>query len=133
MNVQTYLFFDGRCEEAIDLYRDVFGASLEFLIRFKDGPLELAFPGGEEKIFHATLLFGQTRLNMADLPGGERTYFAGFALLTHFDTVDEAGRVFGSLATDGRIKLALEETFWAARYGIVEDRFGITWKIQVDK
>ena len=133
MNVQTYLFFDGCCEEAIQFYREVFGAELTFLMRFKEGPPELAFPGREDKIFHATLMFGETRLNLADVPKAEQSGFSGFALLTHFDDIEVAERVFKALKPGGQVIVPLEQTFWAARYGIVKDRFCVTWKIQVDK
>ncbi len=133
MTVHTYLFFDGRCDEAVRVYVEVLGAELEFLMRFKDVPSELAVRGDGEKVFHATMKFGETRLNMCDVPESEYKKFAGFALLTHFDEPDEAERVFQALAVEGKIRMPLQETMWADRYGIVLDRFGITWKIQVDR
>ena len=133
MTLQTYLFFPGNCEEAIGFYRKVFGAELVFLMRFKEGPAELNTPGSEEKVFHATLRFGETKLNMADVPSTDNGAFGGFALLTHFDTVEEGERVFQELAKGGGVSLPFEPTFWAARYGIVTDAFGLTWKIQVDR
>ncbi len=132
MNLQTYLFFGGDCEEAIEFYREVFGAELTYLMRFREGPAELISPGAEEKIFHATLKFGDTNVNMSDTHAGGRTEFGGFALLAHLDDVANAERVFSALASCGEVRMPLQQTFWAARYGIVKDRFGITWKIQVN-
>jgi PhnB protein len=133
MTVQTYLFFDGRCEEAIQFYGQVFDARSEFLMRFKDGPPNLMRPGDEEKVFHATVKFGETILNMSDAAAGERSGFGGFALLMHFEAVEAAEQTFGMLAKGGQVRIPLAENFWALRYGIVKDRFGVTWKIQVNK
>src|SRR5580700_4762087 len=132
MTVQTYLFFDGRCEEAIEFYRDVFGAELTFLMRYKEGPPQLVYPGGEDKVFHASVRFGETTLSLADTDPAKQVYFGGFALLAKPGTVDDAERVFAAIADGGQVHLPLAETFWAARYGIVTDRFGVAWKIQVD-
>jgi PhnB protein len=131
LTIQTYLFFEGCCEDAIEFYGDVFGAEAAFLMRFKDGPPGLMFEGGEEKILHARVVFGDTTLDMADVRDPKSAGFSGFALIVHFDNIEEADRVFSELAFGGQITLALAPTFWAARYGIVRDRFGVTWKVQV--
>jgi len=132
MTVQPYLFFGGRCEEAIEFYREVFGAELTFLMRYKDGPPELVYPGGEEKVFHASVRFGETTLSLADTNPTKKVSFGGFALLAKPGSVEVAEREFIALADGGHVHVPLAETFWAARYGIVADRFGVTWKIQVD-
>jgi len=132
MDIQTYLFFDGCCEEAIRFYGEVFGAEVEFLMRYKEGPPSLMRPGGEEKIYHATLKFGETTLNMSDALRGEHGEIGGFALLVHFAAVEDAERVFAALAQRGEVRVPLVKTHWARVYGIVKDRFGVTWKIQVN-
>jgi len=130
MNVQTYLFFDGRCEAALDLYRSAFGAEVTYLMRFKDGPAELIPDGGEDKIFHATMRIGDTLINLSDNLRQERGSFGGFALLIHLDSDETAERVFQALLEGGNENLTMQQTFWASRYGIITDRFGVTWKIQ---
>jgi len=133
MYITTYLFFDGRCEEAIGLYEECFGAEVLFVMRYKDGPPHLVPPNGEELIFHATVKIGETVLNMSDMLDLEPASFTGFGLLIHVETVDRAETIFGKLSIEGQVKLALEPTPWARLYGIVVDKFGVTWKIQVNR
>jgi PhnB protein len=130
MNVQTYLFFDGRCEEALDFYRRALDAEVLYLMRYKEGPQSLIPPDGEEKVFHATMRIGETLMNLSDDLRGERGSFGGFALLVHLDSDEKAEQVFEALLSGGRMELAMDTTFWASRYGIVTDRFGVTWKVQ---
>lgn len=133
MNIALYLFFKGCCEEAIEFYRDCVGAEVLFVMRYKDGPPDLIPVNGEEQIFHSTVKFGETVLNMSDLPAVEASDFAGFALLTHIETVERAEVAFDALSQGGHIKMLLDEVPWARLYGIVVDRFGVTWKIQVNR
>jgi len=130
MNVQTYLFFDGRCEEAIEFYKAVFGADLLYSMRFREGPPNLVTAENEEKIFHATMRFGETVINLSDDLKQERGSFGGFAILAHLDNDASAEEAFESLQEGGRVGMPIQEVFWASRYGIVTDRFGVTWKIQ---
>ena len=130
MNVQTYLFFNGDAQAAIEQYEAVLGAETQFLMKYKEGPPALMLPGSEEKVFHATLRIGETTLNLSDDLKGERGPFGGFALLVHLDSDAEAERVFAAMAAEGAVHLPMAETFWASRYGIVTDRFGVTWKVQ---
>jgi len=132
MDIQIYLSFNGSCEEAIRFYCEVFGAEVAFLMRYKEAPPNLMRPGSEEKIFHATLKFGETTLNMSDALLGEHVNPGGFALLVHFASVEDAERVFLALAQRGQVRIALAKNFWARLYGIVKDQFGLTWKIQVN-
>jgi PhnB protein len=132
MNLQTYLFFDGQCEEAITLYRSIFGAELLFLMRYSEAPDSLRALAADDKIFHATMQFGDTMVNMSDAMGDNQPVFGGFALLIHLEDVVEAERAFAGLAARGVVRVPLEPTLWAERYGIVEDPFGINWKMQVN-
>ncbi len=135
MNVQTTLNFYGRTEEAVEFYCRTIEAETLFLLRFRDRPdhPELR-PGMEEKIFHATFRIGSTELMASDC-GCEKspseTTFAGFSLLLRVETPEKAERFFAALSDGGQIQIPLVETFFAARYGIVIDRFGISWKIMV--
>jgi PhnB protein len=133
MNVQTTLNFYGRTEEAVKFYGRTIEAETLFLMRFRDcpDPSQLR-PGMEEKIFHATFRIGSTEVMASDC-GCERapagTTFAGFSLLLRVDTPEKAGRFFAALSEGGQIQIRLQKTFFAERYGIVIDRFGISWKI----
>jgi len=130
MNAQTYLFFNGRCEEALTFYADAVDAAVLYLMRYKDGPPELILPGGEELIFHSTLRLGDTLLNLSDDMKAERGSFGGFAILLHADSDDEAERFYAGLTEGGTVQMAMTSVPWASKYGIVEDKFGIVWKVQ---
>lgn len=132
MNVATYLFFNRRCEEALEFYARCFGAETLFLLRYKDGALHLIPPDGGELIFHATVRIGETVLNMSDSLDECGSAFSGFALLVHLDSAALARAAFEGLQVGGQVQMELGETPWAAIYGIVEDKFGITWKLQVN-
>lgn len=136
MDVQTTLNFFGRTEEAFAFYGRALEAETLFLMRFRDCPdPSLAKAGLEEKIFHATLRIGATQIMASDC-GCEApppaTAFAGFALALRVETPAKAERFFAALSAGGQVQLPLQKTFYAERYGIVTDRFGVTWKILVE-
>ena len=133
MNVQTTLNFYGRTEEAVQFYGRAIEAQTLFLMRFRDRPdASQLKPGLEEKIFHATFRIGSTEIMASDC-GCEHspadTTFAGFSLAIRVETPEKAERFFAALSEGGRIQMPLQETIFAARYGIVIDRFGVSWKI----
>ena len=134
MNVQTTLNFYGRTDEAVQFYCRTIEAEVLFLMRFRDHPDPSLFrPGLGEKIFHATFRIGSTEIKASDCgcekPPAE-TAFAGFSLALQADTSEQAERFFAALSDGGRIQIPLVKTFFAERYGIVIDRFGISWKIK---
>ncbi|HEY1684064.1 MAG TPA: VOC family protein [Tepidisphaeraceae bacterium] len=136
MNVQTTLNFSGRTEEALNFYCKAIEAEILFMLRFRDRPdhppLQL---GTEDKIFHATFRIGSTVIMASDC-GCEnsptQTQFAGFSLVLRVETPEKAERFFTTLSDGGQIQIPLMKTFFAPRYGIVIDRFGISWKIMVE-
>ncbi len=136
MNVQTTLNFYGRTEEAVKFYGRTIEAETFFLMRFRDcpDPSQLR-PGMEDKIFHATFRIGATEIMASDC-GCERspteTTFAGFSLVLRVETTEQAERFFAGLSEGGQIQIPLRKTFFAERYGIVIDRFGISWKIMAE-
>lgn len=136
MNIQTTLNFYGRTEEAIQFYSRAIEAEILFMMRFRESPDRSHLrPGLEEKIFHATFRIGSTQIMASDCgcekpPAG--TPFAGFAFALRVETPEKAERFFAALSDGGRIQIPLQETFFATRYGIVIDRFGISWKIMVE-
>ena len=136
MNVQTTLNFYGRTEEAVRFYCRTIEAETLFLMRFRDCPDPSQWrPALEEKIFHATFRIGSTEIMASDC-GCEKspteTTFAGFSLALRVDTPEKAERFFAALSDGCQIQIPLLNTFFAERYGIVIDRFGISWKIMAE-
>jgi PhnB protein len=136
MNVQTTLNFQGRTEEAVEFYCRTIEAETLFMMRFRDCPdRSQVRPGMEEKIFHATYRIGSTEIMASDCgcekPPTEPT-FAGFSFALRVETAEKAERFFAALSDGGQIQIPLLKTFFAARYGIVIDRFGISWKVMVE-
>ena len=134
MQVQPYLFFDGRCEEAVEFYRSALGAEVEMLMRFKDCPEPEHRPGPEteNKVMHCSLRIGETTVMASDgmRPKGQPS-FQGFALSLPAADVAEAERLFNALADGGHVQQPLIETFFSPRFGMVADRFGVPWMIVV--
>ncbi len=132
MEAQPYLFFNGRCEEAIDLYKRVFGAEVTMLMRFKDSPEKTPVPPGcEDKVMHMSFRIGDTTVLASDGECAGKTAFHGFALSVTPSTDSEAQRMFGSLADGGQVQMPLTKTFFASSFGMVADRFGVSWMIYV--
>jgi PhnB protein len=133
MRVQSYLFFDGRCEEALDFYRDAVGAEVTALLRFKDHPPaegDMCLPeGSEEKVMHSAFRIGTTELMASDGRCLGQPDFKGIALALSAADVDEAERLFTALADGGAVQMPLAETFFSPRFGMVADRFGVSWMV----
>jgi PhnB protein len=133
MKVQPYLFFDGRAEEAIGFYREVLGAEVLMLLRFKEAPDPpppgAVAPGAEDKVMHASLRIGQSEVMVSD--GGCRgeTEFKGFSLSVTVPDAAEAERLFAALGEGGQVQMPMGPTFFATRFGMVADRFGVSWMV----
>ena len=135
MLVQPYLFFDGKCEEAVEFYRRALGAKVEMMMRFRDCPEPaqpgMVPPGAENKVMHAALRIGDTMVLASDGRCLGQPDFRGFALsLTAADEA-EADRMFAALAEGGQVQMALSKTFFSPRFGMVADRFGVSWMVYV--
>ena len=133
MKVQPYLFFDGRCEEAVEFYRQALGAEVLMLMRFKDSPESrehgMAPPGSGNKVMHASFRIGGTSLLASDGPCLGQPEFQGFSLcLTPADEA-EARRMFTALSDGGKVSQPLIRTFFASSFGMVTDRFGVSWML----
>jgi len=133
-SVQPYLFFGGRCEEALAFYKSAVGAVVELLMHHKDSP-EAPPPGMlpagyENKVMHVTFRIGGTTL-MASDGCGESGGFSGFSLSLALATEDEAKRCFNALAEGGQVTMPLAKTFWSPCFGMLTDRFGLGWMITV--
>lgn len=135
MNVQPYLFFDGRCEEAITFYRGALGAKVEMLMRFSDSPEPhqpgMVPPGAENKVMHASLRIGDATVLASDGRCGGQPEFRGMALSLTVADEAEADRAFAALAEGGQVQMPLSKTFFSRRFGMLADRFGVSWMIYV--
>jgi len=132
MLVQPYLFFDGRCEEAVEFYRKALGAEIQRLMRFKESPdPNMCQPGTLEKVMHMSFRVGDTTVLASDGRCQGQPNFQGFSLtLTAADDA-EAGRLFNALADGGQVQMPLAKTFFSSRFGMVADRFGVPWMVLV--
>ena len=135
MQVQPYLFFDGRCEEAIDFYRSALGAEVQMLMRFKDAPESCPegaiSPGSENKVMHACLQIAGATVFASDGRCTGNPTFQGFSLSLTADSEAEAERLFAALGNGGHVQLPMAKTFFASRFGMVADRFGVSWMVIV--
>ena len=136
MQVEPYLFFDGRCEEAIDFYRRALGAEVTMLLRWKDCPeqpknKDMIPPGSENKVMHARLKIGEAAVMASDGRAAGKPSFQGFALSVSAANEAEADRVFNALADGGQIQMPMGKTFFSPRFGMVADRFGVSWMVYV--
>jgi PhnB protein len=132
--IQPYLFFDGKCEEAIEFYKRALGAELAMLMRYKESPEPPppgCAPADSNKIMHAQFRIGQTVIMATDGRGSGKPNFEGFALSLTVPTEAEADKAFNALADGGKIEMPLAKTFFSARFGMVADRFGVFWMVLV--
>jgi PhnB protein len=132
MNVEPYLFFDGKCEEALQFYRKALGAEVLFMMRFKDSPEPMQ--GGHtppaDKVMHASFKVGDTMVMASDGYCSGKPSFQGFSLTVNVPTPAEAEKRFAMLAEGGgQVQQPLTETFFAQRFGMVADRFGVSWML----
>jgi len=135
MLIEPYLFFEGRCEEALAFYRRALGAEVGPLMRYKESP-EPHQPGAmpsrsENKVMHAVVKIGDTKVMASDGRCSGRPVFQGFALTINAPDVPRADQMFAALADGGQVQMALAKTFFAPRFGMVTDRFGVLWMIIV--
>ncbi|HKI99719.1 MAG TPA: VOC family protein [bacterium] len=133
MQTQPYLFFDGRCEEAVAFYRSTLGAEVMSQLRFKDGPDGGAPaglpPGSEDKVMHMSFRVGDLTLLASDGRCLGQPNFQGFSLALTVPDAAEAERLFNALADGGQVQMPLAQTFFSPRFGMVADRFGVGWMV----
>jgi PhnB protein len=134
MQAQPYLFFEGRCEEALDFYRKAIGAEVTALMRAKDSPdPAMSMPGAPDKILHATFKIGDTTVMASDGRNQGRPQFQGFALSLTVPNEAEAKRLFAALSDGGQEHMPLTKTFFSPSFGMLADRFGVSWMGYVAK
>lgn len=136
MQVQSYLMFNGRCEEAIEFYRKALGAEVTMMMRFKENPEPMSDgcgPGGVpipgENIMHASFKIGETEIMASDGMGGGKPEFKGFSLSLTAASDAEAQRLFKLLGDGGKVEMPMAKTFFASSFGMVADRFGVSWMV----
>ncbi len=135
MHVQPYLFFNGRCEEAIEFYKKALGAEVLMMMRCKESPepppAGTIPPGSEEKIMHVCFRVGDTPVMASDGRCSGEADFRGFSLSLAVPNEAEADGKFAALAEGGQVQMPLGKTFWSPKFGMVADRFGVGWMINV--
>jgi PhnB protein len=133
MLVQPYLFFDGKCEEALNYYKSKLGAKVDMMMRFKESPETASMQGlpanSGEKIMHSAFHIGDTQLMASDGMCGGKPNFQGLSLSIAVDNDATAERMFNALKADGKAQMPMTETFFASRFGVVADKFGVSWMI----
>lgn len=135
MRLQPYLFFDGRCEEAIDFYRKAADAEVVMLMRMKDSPDPhppgMLPPGSENKVMHARLRIGGATVLLSDGHCQGKPVFEGFSLSLTVPDDGTAERLFNGLLDGGTVRMPLEKTFFSPKFGMLVDRFGVSWMVYV--
>jgi PhnB protein len=132
MQTQPYLFFDGRCEEAIAFYKKALGAEVSVMMRFRDSPdPTMCTAGTQDKVMHAALRIGDTTVFCSDGRCTGAPTFTGFALSLTVDTEAEADRLFAAISDGGQVQMPMTKTFFSPRFGMAADRFGVGWMILV--
>jgi PhnB protein len=135
MNVQAYLMFNGRTEEAIEFYRKAVGAEVNMLMRFKEAPEQpppgMIPEGWGDKVMHSSFKVGDAELMASDGCQAGGAAFSGISLALTVKTEEEAERAFNALSEGGQVTMPLAKTFFSPRFGTLTDRFGVSWMVIV--
>ncbi|HSF74092.1 MAG TPA: VOC family protein [Microcoleus sp.] len=132
MQSNIYLFFDGECEAAFKFYEQCLGGKIDEMMTYGDAPMSEEIPSEQrDRIMHANLTVGAMVLMGSDTPPDGFQKPQGFSVNLQFDDLVEAERIFQKLAENGTVKMPFQETFWSTRFGMLVDRFGTPWMINV--
>ena len=133
MQVQPYLSFEGRCEEAIEFYKRAVGAEVTMLMRYRESPEAsppgMIPPGSEDKVMHSSLKIGDSVVMASDGGCSGKPNFGGIALSLAVKDAAAAARAFDALAEGGKVNMPLAKTFFASQFGMLADRFGVSWMV----
>jgi PhnB protein len=132
MDVQAYLSFEGRAREALDFYKGAIGATVEMVMLFKEAPPDVQAqmsPESRDKIMHAAFRVGETQLLVSDGRCTGKASFSGIALTLNATSNEEAEKLFGALGKGGQVQMPMTETFFAHRFGMLADKFGVGWMV----
>ena len=130
MQIHPYLFFNGRCDEAIEFYRSKLGAEVLMLKRFREGPPPCP-PGREDKVMHARVRVGETTLLVSDGRDDDKPTFTDFGLSLTVHDESEAERLFAALTDGGQVQMPMTKAFFTPRFGMLTDPFGVMWMVYV--
>jgi PhnB protein len=134
MHLNPYLLFNGSCEEAFKFYAKTLNGTIKTMMTFEGSPMEKRVPDEwRKKIMHSTLVFDGQILMGSDARSEHYRKPQGITVSLSVDKPEEAERIFAALAEGGEVGMALQETFWAARFGMLTDRFGIPWMVNCEK
>jgi len=134
MQLNPYLLFNGQCEEAFRFYERTLGARIESVLLHEGTPAEAhTAPEWRKKVMHGRLTLNGQTVMASDCPPDRYAPPQGFSINLGYQDPGEAERVFGALAADGQVRMPIQETFWALRFGMVVDRFGIPWMVNCEK
>ena len=134
MKLNPHLSFGGQCEAAVRFYEQILGGQIVTMLKYGDSPMaDPAKPEMRDKILHATMKLGESTLVGADVEPGQYTPPKGFHLLLGIADPAEAERVFHALAENGKVIMPIQKTFWALRFGVLVDRFGVPWEINCEQ
>lgn len=135
MQIQPYLFFNGTCEEAIEFYKRAIGAEVDMLMRYRESPEppppDQIQPGMDDKVMHASLRIGDSVVMASDNCSLNPSQMGGFSLSLNLADAAAADRAFTALAEGGTVQMPLGATFWSPRFGMLVDRFGVAWMVNV--
>jgi PhnB protein len=132
MKMQPYVFFDGRCDEAIEFYKKAIGAEVVALMRWKDSPdKSMATPTNADKVMHSSIKIGETTMMASDGRNTGHPEFKGFSLSLIPSSTAEAEKLFAALADGGQVQMPLSKTFFSPSFGMVADKFGVSWMVVV--
>ena len=133
MTINPYIFFDGNCRTAFEFYSEILGVEPAMMVTVGESPTEDQMPGlTKDSIMHARLDIGGTHLMASDAPMGRYEKPQGFSLCLVVSSIEEGERVFEALSTGGQVYMPYAQTFWATRFGMLEDKFGIDWMINTE-
>lgn len=134
MRLNAYIHIDGKCEEAFRFYERCLGGRIELMIRYGESPMAEQTPASHrDKIMHVRLVQGANVLMGSDCPAGWQEPMKGFTLALGVDDPAEAERLFAALGEGGTVRTAMQETFWAQRFGMLTDRYGTPWMVFCEK
>ncbi|MEP6997652.1 MAG: VOC family protein [Betaproteobacteria bacterium] len=133
MQLNPYLVFNGQCETAFKFYAECLGGKIEMMTPHRGTPVEQHVSAEwQDKILHARLKVGDDVLMGSDAPPGRYEAPKGFSVSIQIKDAADAERIFGALAEKGTVRMPLEKTFWATRFGMLVDRFGIPWMVNCE-
>jgi len=137
MAIQPYLFFEGRCEEALEYYRSALGADVTMMMRYSDSPEPpppgMIPPGSENKVMHSAMRIGDAVMMASDGMCSGKAGFEGISLSLSAVNESEARRYFDALSDGGQVQMPLDKTFFSPCFGMVTDRFGVSWMVIVEE